>query len=322
MKTFVVPLREVQAGDVQRWRELAAVALEPNPFFEPEYLLPQARALGELNQVALAVATDGDAWIGCMPIRRRRSWRRIPLPNSSIWRGAPALPALVGTPLISSVHPHDAAAALLGSVARSRGSYFTAFEWLVEDGPVHRAICGATEAAGLRSLRFERFERAFLKRRPEADYLERAVKGKHRAVMRTRWRRLQEQEGEPQIVDRAGDEAAVAQLIELEGRSHLAAHGMVLISNPAYVRFFHEMCEAFAARGRLQLLGAPGRGPDDRDEMQHPGRPGDFLLQDRLRRELREVLPRGFASKPRCSRCFTNEPKRVGPIPAPPPETR
>jgi len=112
MKTFVVPLREVQAGDVQRWRELAAVALEPNPFFEPEYLLPQARALGELNQVALAVATDGDAWIGCMPIRRRRSWRRIPLPNSSIWRGAPALPALVGTPLISSVHPHDAAAAL------------------------------------------------------------------------------------------------------------------------------------------------------------------------------------------------------------------
>jgi CelD/BcsL family acetyltransferase involved in cellulose biosynthesis len=254
MKTFVVPLRDVQAGDMGRWRELAAVALEPNPFFEPEYLLPQARALGELDQVALAVAADGDAWIGCMPIRRQRSWRRIPLPNSSIWRGSPALPALVGSPLISSLHPHDAAAALLGSVARSRGSYFTAFEWLVEDGPVHRAICGATEATGLRSLRFERFERAFLKRRPEPDYLQRAVKGKHRAVMRTRWRRLQEQEGEPQIVDRAGDEAAVAQLIELEGRSHLAEHGMVLISNPAYVRFFHEMCEAFAARGRLQLL--------------------------------------------------------------------
>jgi hypothetical protein len=50
-----------------------------------------------------------------------------------------------------------------------------------------------------------------------------------------------------------GEPAAVEELIEIEGSSKLAAGGMVLKSDPAYERFFREMCAGFAAAGRLQL---------------------------------------------------------------------
>ena len=103
-------------------------------------------------------------------------------------------------------------------------------------------------------MEFERFERAFLTRRPEDDYFERSMKGKHRGVMRRRWKKLDAQlGGKPRLVDVTGEPAAVNELIEIEGASRLAAGGMVLKSDAAYERFFREMCAGFAAAGRLQL---------------------------------------------------------------------
>ena len=41
--TDLLPLSSLEQSDVGRWRELAARALEPNPFFEPDYLLARTR---------------------------------------------------------------------------------------------------------------------------------------------------------------------------------------------------------------------------------------------------------------------------------------
>jgi CelD/BcsL family acetyltransferase involved in cellulose biosynthesis len=250
-----VALRDLGEADVERWRELATVAVEPNPFFEADYLLALARALDALDGVSLAVIADEDSWLACMPVHRVSSWRRMPLPSISTWRGAGLLLALVGTPLVSRACVREAAAALLGGVARTPGSFFTALESLVEDGPFFDELAPALADAGLRSLPFERSERAFLTRRDECDYLEQAMDGHHRRGLRSQWRRLTDELGEePQVLDRAGDPDAVHELIELEGRSYLAARGTVLQSDPAQARFFVEMCAAFAAQGRLQLL--------------------------------------------------------------------
>jgi CelD/BcsL family acetyltransferase involved in cellulose biosynthesis len=251
----VVALRELGDDDLERWRELAAVAVEPNPFFEADYLLPLARALGELDDVSLALVAERDSWLACMPVHRPARWRRIPVPSTSMWRGGGLLLALVGTPLVSRECVREATAALLGGVARSPGSFFTALECLVEDGPFFDALAPALSDAGVRSLRYEQSERAFLTRRAECDYLEQAMDAHHRRGLRAQWRRLTDALGqEPEVVDRAGDPDAVQELIELEGRSYLAARGTVLQSNPAEARFFVEMCAAFAAEDRLQLL--------------------------------------------------------------------
>jgi CelD/BcsL family acetyltransferase involved in cellulose biosynthesis len=246
-----IPLADIGDAELERWRRLARAALEPNPFFEPEYLLPQARALDQVADLALAVVVDGDDWAACMPIRRARGWHRIPLGSVATWRGSRSLPSLLGTPLLSS---RDGAAPLIESLVASDGASFVALDWLVDEGPVFEAIDGAVAHARLHRLEFERFERAFLTRRPENDYFERSMKGKHRGVMRRRWRKLEAELGaEPEVVDLTGDEAAVGKLIEVEGASHLAARGMVLKSDPAYERFFREMCAGFAVAGRLQL---------------------------------------------------------------------
>ena len=246
-----IPIAEIGEPELGHWRRLAASAIEPNPFFEPEYVLSQARALDAMGDVALAVVTDGDAWAACMPVRRLARWHRIRISSLSTWRGSAALPALLGTPLLSA---REAAGALVQSLVAGGGSSFVALEWLVADGPGYAAISDAIAQSGVRCIEFERFERAFLTRRPEDDYFERSMKGKHRGVMRRRWKKLDQQlGGEPRVVDVTGDAAAVEELIGIEGASRLAAGGMVLKSDPAYEQFFREMCDGFAQAGRLQL---------------------------------------------------------------------
>jgi CelD/BcsL family acetyltransferase involved in cellulose biosynthesis len=246
-----IPIADIGEAELSRWRRLAATAIEPNPFFEPEYLLAQALALDAVGEVALAVVTDGDAWAACVPVRRRGSWHRIPISSLSTWRGSAALPSLLGTPLMSAP---EAAAALVQGLVASEATSFIGLEWLVADGPAYAAISDAITQSGVRSIEFERLERAFLTRRPADDYFERSMKGKHRGVMRRRWKKLDQQlGGEPRLVDVTSEPAAVEELIEIEGASKLAAGGMVLRSNPSYERFFREMCAGFAAVGRLQM---------------------------------------------------------------------
>jgi hypothetical protein len=42
MNSFLLPLADLTARDVAAWRDLAARAVEPNPFFEPDFVLPPA----------------------------------------------------------------------------------------------------------------------------------------------------------------------------------------------------------------------------------------------------------------------------------------
>jgi hypothetical protein len=54
-----IDLQALSAPGVAKWQELAARAIEPNPFFEFEHVLPLARGLGQQAQVRLLVAHDG-----------------------------------------------------------------------------------------------------------------------------------------------------------------------------------------------------------------------------------------------------------------------
>jgi CelD/BcsL family acetyltransferase involved in cellulose biosynthesis len=77
-----VEVRSVEAlskADAARWRELAARAVEPNPFFEPDFVVPAARRLGT-RPGFLLVAEDGGDWAACLPVRREARFRKIPGP--------------------------------------------------------------------------------------------------------------------------------------------------------------------------------------------------------------------------------------------------
>ncbi|HEY5051982.1 MAG TPA: GNAT family N-acetyltransferase [Solirubrobacterales bacterium] len=255
MPAELIAAAELSTRELAQWRQLAARAVEPNPFFEPDYILPLARGLGRESEVRLLVLRDGDGWSACMPVHLEKRWHRAPIRSLATWRGHP-LYGLLGTPLIAPEQPGESLARLLEEIPGSApGARFGSLELVAGDGPLGEALPALLEERRPRPIRFERYERAVLRRRPEPTYAEETLSSKHRRELRRQGRKLSEKlGGELVVTDRAGDDDAYADFVALETAGGLATHGTTIAAHPGHVAFFTEMCRAFAARGRLQLL--------------------------------------------------------------------
>lgn len=253
MNVTLLDLAAVGPAELGRWRELAARALEPNPFYEPEYVLPLARGLGQIDDVGLLVVSDRDEWTALTPVRSG-SWHRIPLPSMASWRGH-LLYGLLGTPLVAADRAADALPALVHGMLTSERVSYAALEWVGGGGPVASVLDATLAARRPRALTFERFERAALWRRPEPTYVLETLGSKRRRELRRQRRKLGEALGaEPVTVDRAGTEAAYGEFVALEAASAKGAYGTVVGADAGHRAFFKDMCRSFAEIGRLQLL--------------------------------------------------------------------
>jgi CelD/BcsL family acetyltransferase involved in cellulose biosynthesis len=252
VRVEVIELATISGRDVEAWRDLAGRALEPNPFFEPDYVEPLARGLGRVEEVRLAVCREGSEWALCFPFHTPARWHRMPLPAVASWRGH-VLYGLLGTPLVAGGDPGGALAATVAALARRRAA-FLAFEW-VAAGRVGDLLDEALERRPRAPLEFERFQRAAVRRRPEPTYLEETLSAKHRRDLARLRRRLgDELDAEPELVDRAQSEAAYGDFVALESAGRKGEWGTVIGQDPGHVRFFVEMCHRFAAQGRLHLF--------------------------------------------------------------------
>ena len=68
MRARVVAPNELTSSDLARWSECAACSLEPNPFFEPDWLLPALDYLGESPTTMLVLAEHRSAVQAFLPI--------------------------------------------------------------------------------------------------------------------------------------------------------------------------------------------------------------------------------------------------------------
>ncbi|HSK51093.1 MAG TPA: GNAT family N-acetyltransferase [Solirubrobacterales bacterium] len=255
MSGRLVPLAELKERDLAAWRRLADSAAEPNPFFDPDFVLPAAAALGERDEVSLALWEDGGEWVACLPIRHYSRWHRLPLRCVATWLHPYCL---LGTPLVLPGREAEGLAALLAA-AGGGGGAFAGFEWVSAEGPIGEAIAAA---AGARAIGFERFSRATLERREDGEYLEGRLNGKHRRELRRQGRKLAEELGEePRLSDRGGDEAALDAFIELEASGWKGRGGTALAAIPGHSEFLRETARRFRARDafRLYSLEAGGR---------------------------------------------------------------
>ena len=251
----LIAVADLSASDLGRWRELASRAIEPNPYFEPEYVLPLARGLGDEGDVSLLVIGDSGDWRACLPVHVAPRWHRIPLRSLATWRGH-LLYGLLGTPLLAPERPHEDLAALLAALpAAAPGAVFAGLEWVDTAGPLASVLGEILEGRRPAPLCFERFQRAIVQRRPQPTYVEETLSSKHRRELRRQRRKLGEAlDGEPQLVDRAGEDSAYEDFIALEAAGKHAAEQTVLAADPGHAAFFREMCRGFAEQGRLQLL--------------------------------------------------------------------
>lgn len=251
MQTRIVGLAALSDGDLAAWRDLAGRAAEPNPFFEPEFVLPVAEALAP-GQVSLVVVEDDDGvWRACAPVRRNARWRRTRLPCMELWTH---IYSGLEVPLVDRGAVTPAVAALLDALRRGPRVALVAMTQVPLEGPYHAAVHEVLRE-GPRALRVETYERAALRRRPEPTYVAEAMSRKRRhEVGRLRRGLEREHPDAVAVVDRAGDEAAVADFLRLEASGWKGSRGTAMGSIPAHARFFREMCGGFARQGRLQLF--------------------------------------------------------------------
>ena len=249
---LVIPLDELEPRHIGAWRELAERAAEPNPFFEPECLLPAARLFG-MSHVGLIVVEDvHHDWLACVPVSSRLQLRHGRVPVLSVWRH---LYASLGTPLVARSTVELATEKLIQQAFRASHLGVVALPWLGDDGPVAAGLLAALEASGGRPALHRSFERAVMRRSTLADGLEPLLGRGHRRDLSRLGRRLAERLGAPlELRDESDRAGAVEGFLAVEASGWKGENGTAFARLDGHDEFFRELCAGFRAAGRLQLL--------------------------------------------------------------------
>ncbi len=247
----VARLRDLSPSDIDAWRALAARATEPNPFFEPEFVLPAARHCPDAS-IDLLMAWDGSDLSFAAPVIATARWRKIPARSVSTWIHPHcflATPLLDPDPAVGERSWRAISDVLASSTIR-----FAAFERMAGDGPVadsmRRSLTGRAIGA------YETAERAVIRRTDGvAPSLSRALNGRHRREMSRRGRLLAAERGGVAVTrDVSGDGDAITQFLALERSGWKGRASSALAADPASEAFVRELVEGFASRGRFHLL--------------------------------------------------------------------
>lgn len=253
--TAQLQIGELEPVDVQRWRALGARSIDPNPFFEPDFLIPAARLLPRAPDRLLVIG-EGDTWLACLPLRGTRL--RV---LTRAHQAGDANYGFLSTPLLAPEWAERSAELLVEAMAQGDDVFPLVLPYLPTSGEFAEALERSFADGTLRALERQPYERAVLIRGGQEDPVAHLSK-RHQRELRRKARRLgDELGGELQCVDRAGDPEAVERFLELEAAGWKGEAGTALQSNPRHAEFFREVCERFHAFGRLQLLdlGAHGR---------------------------------------------------------------
>src|SRR5436190_18175019 len=150
--------REALAAIIPAWEELAANALELNPFYEPWFLLPALEARGAAD-FRCVLAWEGDALVGLFPFERLRRYKGLPVATLASWRHSAYL---LCTPLVRA----DVAVDCLRSLLAWRAADASLFElrYLRADGPFAAALARALRTSRAAFATIARFSRPLLSR--------------------------------------------------------------------------------------------------------------------------------------------------------------
>jgi CelD/BcsL family acetyltransferase involved in cellulose biosynthesis len=250
VRASTLALGELGQRDMERWRALAAAAAEPNPFFEPEYVLPAAKLIGG-RELGLVVVERSGEWAACLPVHRPGRWHRVPLGCVASWQHRYCF---LGTPLARADGLEAAIATMADELMGRRGASFVGLDALGDQGAVREALRAAIEGRGGDEVPVNRHQRAVLRRRP-AKEAEAAVTGKHRRELNRKRRRFADELGAPlATVDVASDARAVEGFLELEASGWKGRSGTALASMQKDAEFFRTICASFRELERLHLL--------------------------------------------------------------------
>ncbi|WP_160165569.1 GNAT family N-acetyltransferase [Conexibacter woesei] len=242
MTTRMIRLDRLTDAQRGAWRELAANAAEPNPFFEQQLLEPAWRNLRPRG-LALLVAEDSAGWSACLPVQHVR-WPAYAMTG---WNHPYAF---LSTPLLRGEDPARAAEQLVAPF-RGRRTALLSLR-LVGCGPAGTALRAAARGSGLTCAWGREIDRAAAWRHDGEPRV--PLSARRRAKLRKQGQRLSELLGaELRVDERAGDAAALERFLALEAAGWKGEQQTALAANRAHRAFFLEMATGLAAEGRLRL---------------------------------------------------------------------
>lgn len=252
MNGRVLSLREISPEQELAWRDLASRAIEPNPFFEPECLLPAARFQSFGKELQLLVAEEDGRFYGCLPFRHVRRWKLpYPIVTSQVRRMH-----YLGTPLVDPGRGVEAAAAMLEeleSASRAAGSRVFVLLEIGQGGPVEGYFRDAAKRVRMPMRIFDTFERGAIDRQRGGDRHQHSAKTLQ--TLQRKRRKLSRSLGaEVAIVDRGQERAAIDEYIALEASGYKAEYGVAMTTAPGEPEYFRAMCEGFAEANRLHMV--------------------------------------------------------------------
>lgn len=237
------------------WERLAQSACEPNPFFEPWFLLPSLRQFDAGGEVRVMAWWRKGQLAGLLPVLRSDSYYGRRVPNARGWLHPNAF---AGAPLIAAGHEEAFWRDVLKHFDRwPRRALLLHLPVLPEDGPAQAALERVLAGSGRAHYAAAQESRALLAGDGSAaDYLDAAMSAKKRKELRRQHNRLAE-EGTLAFEQLEGDEGLAvwtAEFLSLEAAGWKGEAGSALASAPDTKALFTEALEGAAKAGRLERL--------------------------------------------------------------------
>jgi CelD/BcsL family acetyltransferase involved in cellulose biosynthesis len=238
-----------------QWERLAARAAEPNPFYEPWFLLPSLAQLSVADRVVTkAWFVDGHL-AGLLPVIRSAQYYGHIVTHATGWLHSNAF---CGVPLVMAGQEDAFWRTMLAHFDRSaRRALFLHLPQLPVEGPVAKALDRVLAEDGRRNYIAEQHQRALLARNLAPDaYLAAAMPQKKRKELRRQRSRLAE-EGTLSFERVEGEDGLaewIAEFLALEAAGWKGAAGSALASDEAALAFFAEALAGAAAAGKLERL--------------------------------------------------------------------
>jgi CelD/BcsL family acetyltransferase involved in cellulose biosynthesis len=257
VRVRLISVRDAQADArlLERWAELEREALEPNPFFAPQMVLPAVRHLEGGHAVQLLVAEQGGELRFLMPVSGGTARYCVPANGLRAWMHNYCF---LGTPLLAACGDPDRVwAAVIDHLRRGCPASLLVVPCHTAQGPVAAALYGTGLGAGLGIRCGPAVPRGFVLRRPQPSYAGEWISRRHLADIARRRRQLGRMVGaELATVDRAaaGLDGAIEQFLTLEAKGWKGRGRTALACRPGDARFFREVSRGFADQGRLMFL--------------------------------------------------------------------
>lgn len=256
MDTRLVKVTGISAEDQRAWGDLAARCAEPNPFFEPDFLMLCTKHFQGYAETTLVVAHESNVFRAVLPIVGFEK-PRIPPRPVAVTRGRPTAVRLLGTPLVDASCTDAAVGALLDALhsAASQQSWpgIVVLDKLGTDGPVSQALGRMCRVRGFPVFAKDTWERGMVSRggRWESPL----KRSRERQIGRTRRALTRDTGAEVTLIDRTFDPSVVDDFLRIEVEGWKGKEGgLAFAKDAATTAWFREWYAGWSATGRLVAL--------------------------------------------------------------------